>query len=181
MSALRAAAAGLLCLALLATAARAQPGLAAEWQRYRSQPGRFTVDLPGTPRISRREEHSLVGEIASVEYLVELGDLELRVEHHDVPTLARWFVSESGLLARAQEDLVQGEQARVLQAEELRSDGRLLREVRYRQTAPDGRDGRAHLLMLGNRLYVLAALYPRGSGGDPALERFFGSFEVWER
>lgn len=120
-----------------------------------------------------------MGTIASVEYLVEDPPFELRVEHHDVPAVASFFVSERGLLERAQEDLVEGEEARVLEAGELHAAGRLVREVRYRLAAEDGRDGRARFLLLEGRLYVLAALYPRGRAEDPLLGRFFGSFEAW--
>jgi hypothetical protein len=148
-----------------------------EWQRYRSEPGRFTVDLPGPPVTTRSKRRSLVGTIASVEYLVEAPPFELRIEHHDVPALASLFVSERGLLERAQEDLVEGEEARTLEAEELHRDGRLVREVHYRLAA--GRDGRARFLLVEGRLYVLAALYPRERAADPALARFFASFEVW--
>jgi hypothetical protein len=120
-----------------------------------------------------------VGTITSVEYLVDQPPFELRVEHHDVPALASFFVSERGLLERAQEDLVEGEQARTLEARELHRDGRLLREVRYRLADGDGRDGRARFLLLGGRLYVVAALYPRERAEDPVVARFFASFEAW--
>ena len=154
------------------------PDAEQSWARYRSEPGRFEVELPGPPALSRTAHRSFVGTIESVEYLVELGALELRVEHHDVPVVASFFVSEGGLLQRAQQDLVEGEQAQALGAEELRRDGRLVREVRYRLAPEDGRDGRARFLLVDGRLYVLAALYPPERRADPALERFFDSFAV---
>lgn len=177
--------AALLCLGsplpgLLAGAEEGRAvGAAPGWELYRSEAGRFQVDLPGPPRISRTVQRTFAGSIDSVEYLVELGALELRVEHHDVPVVASLFVSERGLLERAQHDLVDGEGAQALGAgEELHRDGQLVREVRYRLAPDDGRDGRARFLLVERRLYVLAALHPPDRRGDPALERFFDSFAV---
>lgn len=151
------------------------------WERFLSETGRFAVELPAPPQLSHARQRSLVGTIESAEYLVDAGPLELRVEHHDVPALAAFFVSDRGLLERAQHDLVAGEEARELAASESQLAGRLVREVHYRVLAPGGRDGRARFQLVGRRLYVQAALFPRDEADDPALERFFASFELWER
>lgn len=164
----------LLCMLTAAVSA------AGGWDRFLSEGGRFAVELPAPPQISKTRQRSLVGAIESAEYLVQAGSLELRVEHHDIPALAAFFVSEQGLLERAQDDLVSGEQAREQSASEHRVGDRWLREVHYRLLAEGGRDGRARFQMVGERLYVQAALFPHESADDPALERFFSSFEVWE-
>jgi hypothetical protein len=170
---------GWLLLAVCACTAAAADGPA--WERFRSEAGRFAVDLPAAPRITHARQRSLVGTIESAEYLAESGALELRVEHHDVPAVAAFFVSEAGMLERAQDDLVEGEEARLLTATETRIGDRLVREVRYRLRAEGGRDGRARFQHVGGRLYVQAALFPPEAAESPALERFFSSLEVWER
>jgi hypothetical protein len=170
-----------LALTVLLCALAALVSAAASWERFRSETGRFAVELPTSPKLTHTRQGSLVGTIESAEYRVEAGLLELRVEHHDVPALAAFFVSDRGLLERAQDDLVAGEEALELSASESQVDDRLVREVHYRVLAEGGRDGRARFQLVGGRLYVQAALFPRDRAEDPALERFFASFEVWER
>ena len=173
--------AALLCalLSLIGVAAGAEPGAGGAWEPYRSEAGRFAVDLPGVPVLSRASHRTLAGRIESAEYLLDAGPLELRVEHHDVPALAGFFVSDRGLLERAERDLVEGEEARTLEAADSRRGGFPAREVRYRLDPADGREGRALLVLVEGRLYVVAALHPPGAAAEPDLARFFGSLEVW--
>ncbi len=167
-----AAAAGLLVLAADAPAERA-------WEPFRSEVGRFAVRLPGPPEQRRDSHATLAGRVESAEYRVDDGSLELRVELHDVPAVAGWLLSDGALLARAQQDLLADDRAREARDESAEVQGHPARRVRYRLGGGDGRDGRALLVLVGARLYILAALHPPHVEADAALDRFFGSFEVW--
>jgi hypothetical protein len=86
-----------------------------------------------------------------------------------------WLQTEASLLARAERDFSADEGARDLTSRSLPQAGHPGRRIAY--TAGDGRTGRAWLVLVGRRLYLLAALLP--SGRAEQAERFFDSFEVW--
>lgn len=161
---------------LAAAAAGASP---ADGPAFRSESGRFSVRFPGTPRHTTRSHTTPVGRVASGEYLVEQGELELRVELHDVPAIAGFLLSDRALLERAERDLLSDEGAREHRGAAAEVQGHPAREVVYRLPAGDGRAGRALLVLVGARLYILAALHPAGSADESALDGFFESFEVW--
>lgn len=148
------------------------------WRSFRSQAGRFSVDLPAPPETHTSSQMTLGGRIESAVYRVETGGVELRVEHHEVPSLARLFLDDEALLERAERDFLADEEAADVQARSARIQGHAARELRYRVR---GREtvGRAWFLLVGSRLYLLAGLRADSTGSD-GFDRFFGSFRVEE-
>jgi len=148
----------------------------AAWLRFRSPDGRFAVDLPAAPTQQLSEQQTLVGRVRTRVFVAARGDTELRVEVHEVPGAARWLLTDGALLARAERDLLEDEGALDVRASDVQQLGRPAREVTYRDAA--GRLGRARLVLLEGRLYVLATLRPLGAESS-AVERFLDSFEAW--
>jgi hypothetical protein len=176
---------GLLAAAAAAPAAPAGSGAAAAagpapasdgWQLFRSQAGRFAVELPAAP-VARAGSHmTLGGRIEFAVYRVESGGSELRIEHHEVPRLARVFLSDAALLGRAESDFLSDEDAAEVSARSMRVQGHPARELRYRVRDRDVA-GRARFLLAGGRLYLLAVLRA-GGAADAGLDRFFDSFRL---
>jgi hypothetical protein len=169
----------------LAASENVQPaatGLATQgWPEFRSELGRFAVRMPGPPKQRSSSRLSLAGRIRSAEYLVEHGAAELRVEHHDLPAIARFLVSSAALLKRAQQTLVADEDARELHSVEASLHGYPARRVSFRVRGEKRLQGDALLALVGSRLYILEALQPPASAGARWLDPFFQSFRVWER
>jgi hypothetical protein len=163
--------------ALLLLAASAQPRAArsADWLAFRSEPARFAVEFPQTPVETRSSTLTAAGRVRTWLFTSRVGAAEFRVEVHELPVVATWLQSEASLLARAERDFVEDERARDLASQALPRAGHPGRRLAY--TAEDGRAGRAWLVLVDGRLYVLAALVPAGRV-EPA-ERFFDSFDVW--
>ena len=90
------------------------------WTEFRSEPGRFAVRLPAEPIAESSSRLTLAGRVYSTVYRFRRGDLELSVEHHDLPTLAHMFVSEQALLDRAETGLVGNEGGAELRCSKIR-------------------------------------------------------------
>ena len=176
-----AAGAGLLLAAALAlsmTAAAASPEL--EWIPFRSERGRFAVELPGSPEEIRDTRATLGGTVRRTEYLARRGATELRVEHHDLPWLATFLLTSDALLERSKNGLVSEEHGLELSSAGVLVQGYPAREVSFRVPAGQDLAGDALLVLVGRRLYVLVSLGPQAQRDATTLDRFFRSFEVWE-
>ena len=151
-----------------------------EWPRFRSESGRFAVQLPESPEEVRDTRVTLGGIVHWSEYLARRDATEFRVEHHDLPWLATFLLSSDALLKRAKDGLVEEENGHELSGAVLSVQGYPAREVSFRVPAEQDLGGDALLVLVGSRLYVVVALGPQAERDDSARERFFHSFEVWE-
>lgn len=149
----------------------------AGWTQVRPEAGGFTARFPGEPRRSEYGQRTFAGRVASVEYSWVRDDLDLRVEHHDLPALADWFLSDEALLARAEDDLLADERGTRVARRAWRPDGRPGLELRYR-IEDGGWEGRARLVLAGRRLYIAVALVRGEGGAEDDAARFLDSFRV---
>lgn len=148
-------------------------GLGEGWVPVRSDADRFAVALPGRAYEEADTHWTLAGPVRSRTWATRGAD-DCWVSVHRMPVLARSFTSEAGLLARAGRGLVEDDGGEELGVAPALLAGRPARAVAWRSR--DGRTGNARLVLVEDRLFVLATLRS-GDGFD--LERFFGSFEVW--
>jgi hypothetical protein len=151
-----------------------------EWLRFRSERGRFAVQLPESPEEIRATRVTLGGGVRWTEYRARRGATELRVEHHDLPWLAKLLLTTDGLLKRAKDGLVSEEHGHELSSAGVSVQGYPAREVSFRVRAEQELAGDALLVLVGRRLYVLVTLGPQAERDASTLDRFFRSFEVWE-
>jgi hypothetical protein len=176
-----AAGVGLFLVAASAVSMMAAAGAAElKWLRFRSEWGRFAVQLPESPEEIRNTRITLGGTVRWTEYLARRGATEFRVEHHDLPWLANFLLSSDALLKRAKNGLVEEEHGYELSGAVVSVQGYPAREVSFRVPAEQDLGGDALLVLVGSRLYVVVALGPQAERDASARERFFRSFEVWE-
>jgi hypothetical protein len=123
---------------------------------------------------------TLAGRVRTQEWRVEADGVELRVERHELPALASWLLPARALLERAQRDLVADEGGTLLRARESVFAGHAARELHYRVSAQGGRSGRALLVLVDARLWLVAALYTAEPAAAQQVERFFASFALTE-
>ncbi len=151
-----------------------------EWLHFRSERGRFAVQLPGSPEEIRDTRATLGGIVHRSEYRARRGATEFRVEHHDLPWLAQVLLSDQALLKRAKNGLVSEEHGLELSSAVVSVQGYPAREVSFRVRAEQDLAGDGLFVLVGRRLYVLVTLGPQAERDASALDRFFGSFEVWK-
>lgn len=157
-----------------------------DWHEYRSEAGRFTVDLPDEPRQLQWTRNTWGGEVESTEFGVETDDVRLRIETHDMPRIARWVMSPSDLLKRASRGLLDDDGGEVVGTRELRMQNHPAWEVSYRITASREDDwsateaiGLARFVLVADRVYLLSTVNRGGRDPEAAITRFFDSFEFW--
>lgn len=161
---------------MLAAVGAAEP----EWLRFRSESGRFAVQLPESPEEVRNTRVTLGGIVYWSEYLTRRDATEFRVEHHDLPWLATFLLSGDALVKRAKDGLVEEENGHELSGAVVSVQGYPAREVSFRVPAEQDLDGDALLVLVESRLYVVVALGPQAERDASERERFLRSFEVWE-
>jgi hypothetical protein len=170
----------LLAAASLLSMAVAAAGADPDWLRFRSERGRFAVELPASPEEVRGRRATLGGSVHWTEYRAQAGATGFRVEHHDLPWLAKFLLSAPALLNRATDGLVEEEDGQELSRAAVSVQGYPAREVSFRVRAEQELAGDGLLVLVGGRLYVVVALGPQAERDAATLDRFFRSFEVWE-
>ena len=162
-----------LLLLLAANVAAASPP---SWLTYRDPELGFSVDLPGDPVRTRSSQLTPAGRVRSDVMVAFLGGTEFRIEVHEIPLLARWLVSEEGLLERAAADLLHDEGAASAQQTPERFGEHAGRRVVY--TDRGGRPGEGWFVLAGGRLFLMAVLWPLDDAARPGRARFFDSFAL---
>jgi hypothetical protein len=163
-------------LSMLAATASAESG----WLHFRSERGRFAVQLPANPEEIHGTRTTLGGIVRWSEYPARRGATEFRVEHHDLPWLAKLLLSSDGLLKRATNGLVEEEDGVELSSAALSVQDYPARKVSFRVPGDQDLAGDGLLVLVGGRLYVLVALGPQAERDASARDGFFRSFEVWK-
>jgi hypothetical protein len=158
----------------------AAPGTAAGWRGFRSDVGRFSVDLPGAPTYLQRRADEGRGLTSHLFLLkgprTDAGDSGYLIAYVDVPPgSVRVFGSEA-LLNLARHGFLEGSAGRVLTEKWLRQHGRPARMLRI--DAGGGRHAEMRSLMAGERLYLWMAAGDRAYVTSPASQRFLTSFRV---
>ncbi len=164
----------LLLLLLLASGAAAEPSH--EWLTFRDPDAGFVIDLPESPVRTRSSQLTPAGRVHTDLIVAFLQQTEFRVEVHGIPAVARWIVSEQGLLQRAARDLLSDEGATNAEQSSVQAGEHAARRVVYRDAA--GRPGEALLILADGRLYLLSILWPLDDRERAGRERFFDSFAL---
>lgn len=152
------------------------PALAADDVHVDSPEAGFRAIFPEAPRFDAKQQTTLFGTLHTRSWEVDHGALRLRVEQHDLPTLATRVLGGEWLLERAERDLLADLAARAVETEAAPWGDHPGRRLRYEPGDRPGEREEARLVLAGQRLYVVFA---RGAGADAALaERFARSVEL---
>ena len=157
-----------------------------DWREYRSEAGRFSIELPDKPRQAHWTRDTWGGEVESAEFGVETDDVRLRIETHDMPLIARWVMSPIDLLKRASRGLLDDDGGEVVGTRNLRMQNHPAWEVSYRITASREQDwaatgamGLARFVLVADRVYLLSTVNRGGRDPEAAISRFLDSFQFW--
>lgn len=147
------------------------PALAqAAWQRFTSEEGRFSVEMPAPPSVSQRKHDTIVGTIVENSFVVKTDDGSgYQVEYQDLPGIAVFFAGRGGIVRRALRVFLDKAKGVEETNEPVTIDGHPGRRMKY--TVAGKGSGVMVMFMVGNRLYVLNA-----SGKE--TDRFFESVRV---
>ena len=146
---------------------------------YRSEAGRFSIDLP--------EQSPLVRELTGSKFSITDNDVrhavfsegaEFVIEIHDIPPVAKFLLTSQYILERSVKGMLEDIGAREVDSSEVSIQGQPAREVAFE--IPDRAfTGRLLLVLAGRRLYLVSVRYPRSIGPPDAIAPFFESFSFW--
>lgn len=146
---------------------------------YRSEAGRFSVDLPA--------ESPSVHELTGSKFLVTDNDVlhtvfaegaEFAIEIHDIPAIAKLVLASHYILDRSAEGVLEDIGAREVDSAEATYQGQPAREVVF-ETPDRAFTGRMLLVLAGRRLYLVSVRHPRSVTPPGSIAPFFESFSFW--
>ena len=146
---------------------------------YRSEAGRFSVDLPAeSPSV-----HELTGSKFSITdnnvlHSVVAEGAEFAIEIHDIPLIAKLLLTSHYILDRSVEGMLEDIGAREVDSAEATFQGKPAREVAYE--IPDRAfTGKLLLVLAERRLYLVTVQHPRTIDPPGSVAPFFESFSFW--
>jgi hypothetical protein len=148
------------------------------WRSYRSEAGRFTVELPAAPYRDEGGTDTWAGHIDEQAWEVDAAGVRLRVEHHDIPRIGRLLVPARRILSLAASSLMRDREGRLLEEREFEHSGGPALGVRYALEKEGDRPEEARLFLIGSRLFIAYARALDDGDRREAIDRFFASLEL---
>jgi hypothetical protein len=146
---------------------------------YRSEAGRFSVDLPAeSPSVRELTGSKFSMTENDVLHTVIAEGVEYAVEIHDIPRIADLLLPSHYILDRSVEGMLEDIGAREVDSAEASFLGQPAREVAYE--IPDRAfTGRLLLVLAERRLYMVSVQHPQSVAPPGSIAPFFESFSFW--
>ena len=170
----------LLCLALLGAASIADPARAdgASWREFHSRAAGFRVEIPAEPRRRDSEDWTLAGKVVHRHYIVELPAARFDFERVDLPALASFFYSSTGLLERVKDDYLEELDAVSESVEPIEVQGYPGLRLLFRHRAAGSAQEETRFILAGRHLYMVAAGPFLPEVRSSMVERVFATFRI---
>lgn len=149
-------------------------------QLFESVADGFRAWLPGRLREESSLRETIVGTVAEKKYFGEENGRSFSIGLHRLPKLGRFFAPTSLVLSTAKKNVLVTSEGRELSFERRDMDGHPGGVLTYEPLREDEAFEvmEVHLVLVGQRLYVLKASHPRQGADRASADRFFDSFEV---
>jgi hypothetical protein len=168
-----------LALVILTSALTPMRATAGERFVYRSEAGRFSVDLPaGSPSIDELTGSKFSITDNDVRHTVFAEGAEFAVEIHDIPRVAEFMLTSRYVLERSAKGMLEDIGARAVDSVDVSVQGQPAREVAFEIPDQDF-TGRLLLVLAGRRLYLVSVRHPQAIEPSGAIASFFESFSFW--
>jgi hypothetical protein len=151
-----------------------------ESKRFSSEEGRFQVSLPGDPKKNEETIKTTTGTIKIVSFEVTHSSGDYLVIYSDFPPKMMTAGNIDRGLASSQRNIVAAAQGTLLSSEKIEQDGFPGLDFTYRLKSAgiSGKAvGRAHLVVVHNRLYQVSIVTAIASAKSAKTDAFFDSFK----
>ena len=146
---------------------------------YRSEAGRFSIDLPAEPPSVRELSGSRFSITDNnVLHTVFAEGAEFSIEIHDIPRIAKLLLSSRYILDRSVAGMLEDIGAREVDSAEASFQGKPAREVVF-EIPERAFTGRSLLVLAERRLYLVSVQHPRSIPPPGSIAPFFESFSFW--
>jgi hypothetical protein len=165
---------------LLSSRAASAEHTAPSWLSFKSEAGRFSVEMPRKPEQTQQQNKSLIGTITVHLFLSREPNGEYTVSYSDLPGFAVKFAGTNTIYDHAKGALLLETLGKEQRYEDVTLAGKhgkfLLYDMPDPQRNVDLR-GEAYFFLVGKRLYVIDANVPAGEIRTDA-RHFLSSFRI---
>lgn len=150
---------------------------AEEWKEFRSQEGRFSVLLPGTPTEGKESVDTALGPIEVHKFMIQVSsELACGVVYNDYPEAIVWQVNQAQLLDIVRDGVVQSVQGKLRSERKVPLTSSPVREI----VVDVGEEGtiRARLYLVEQRGYQVMAITGHNKESSKDVEKFLDSFKL---
>ena len=166
-------------IAILTLALAPMRVAAGERFAYRSETGRFSVDLPAEfPSIDELTGSKFSITNNDIRHTVFAEGAEFAVEIHDIPRVAEFLLTSRYVLERSAKGMLEDIGARTVDSVDISVQGQPAREVAF-EIPDQAFTGRLLLVLAGRRLYLVSVRHPQSIAPPAAVAPFFESFSFW--
>ena len=146
---------------------------------YRSEEGRFSIDLPAaSPSVRDMTGSKFSITDNDVRHTLFAEGAEFVVEIHDIPRVAELLLGDHYVLERTAKGMLEDIEAREVDSVRASHQGQPAREVTFEIPSREV-TGRLLLVLAGRRLYLVSVRHPQSIDPPEAIARFFESFSFW--
>lgn len=152
----------------------------ADWQSLSLQDGAFTIKLPGKPTLNTENDQSLVGEVKTDIYSVDIGQTSVAVTQTFMPEAAVVFADPNILYDNAKGALLKRQFGKVDSFNSVTTDrveGKMLTYSTPPATGHPGMRGQAGFFLIGHSLFIVDVMWPANLDGDLS-EKVFQSLKL---
>jgi hypothetical protein len=146
---------------------------------YRSEEGRFSVDLPvESPSVRELSGSKLSMTDNDVLHSVVSDGAEFAIETHDIPRVAKFLLTSRYILDRSVESMLEDIGAREVDSAKISFLGQPALEVEF-EDFDEEFTGRLLLVLADRRLYMVTVQHPSSVDPPRFVAPFFESFSFW--
>jgi hypothetical protein len=149
------------------------------WTTFESPEGRFSIVLPSQPKIETREVDSALGKLTMYSYSSSNNVGHYMVSFGDYPKEATDDAQREAQLDGVRGGVLKGLQAEILSENKITLNGYPGREFKAKRTV-DGVEVVFNwkILLVGRRLYQVAAVTSSADSNSPDIAKFASSFHL---
>ncbi len=150
------------------------------WKPFVSKEGSFSILMPATPSFKKVSHKSFVGTVEENTFQAKSGSEIFIIEYSDIPRTALFLSGPDTIFDETKEGLLNdlhGVQLRFVSTTFQGNPGKLL-TFKILAQGKDSNEmmGKARLLLVNQRLYVLLVIAPRSSNSNH-VDLFLNSFQ----
>jgi len=152
----------------------------AAFQTFSSDAGRFAISMPGEPNKTEATVKTDVGNVKVVVFEVKNRDGDYTVGYSDYPPKVLTAANTDTGLANSQKGIVSSAKGTLMSSRKIKQDGFTGLDFTYSLKAagvPGKALGRAHLVVVHNRLYQVLLIAASAKAKSAESDAFFDSFK----
>jgi len=153
----------------------------AAWSEFSSEEGAFSVLMPGAPTEQTQTQNTEAGAIDVHSFVFEQGGVAYLVGYNDIPAVVIESAPSAAILDGACSGQIDQVKGTLLNKEEITLGAYPGRDMEIQIEDSDGISSlRSRTYLVGDRLYQVMVIGPKGQGASPDTAKFFDSFNLVE-